>query len=104
MCEVEEYKYSKKSAGRGRGAVSRRLASGDADPKNLFELLRKLRMKSASELGIPPYLVMSDKVLREIARVQPRSLEEFGKIGGIGEFKLKRYGKVFVAVIQEYLK
>lgn len=104
LCEVEEYKYSKKSAGRGRGAVSRRLASGDADPKNLFELLRQLRMKSASELGIPPYLVMSDKVLREIARVQPRSLEEFGKIGGIGEFKLKRYGKVFVAAIQEYLK
>ena len=104
LCEVEEYKYSKKPAGQRRRAAARQLPSGEANPENLFELLRQLRKKSASEQGVPPYLVMSDKVLREIARVQPQSLEEFGEIGGIGEYKLKRYGKVFVAAVQEYLK
>ncbi len=70
----------------------------------LFERLRQLRLKLANEQGFPPYIVLSDKVLHQLATDRPQSEETFGMISGIGEFKKKKYGEVFVQAIREYLE
>lgn len=70
--------------------------------KELFEKLRTLRKRLADEQGFPPYIVMSDKVLYSLCEVCPTTVEAFGMVSGIGEFKKERYGKDFVQVIREY--
>lgn len=79
------------------------LADGVED-KALFNHLRELRLRLANEQGFPPYVVMSDKSLHQLATDRPQSEEAFGQISGIGEFKRKRYGKVFTDSIREFLK
>ena len=69
----------------------------------LFEELRKLRKKLADQQAIPPYIVLSDKTLKLICTQKPVTLEEFGEISGIGEFKKARYGKDFTEVIRQFL-
>ncbi len=76
---------------------------GVEDPA-LFERLRQLRLKLANEQGFPPYIVLSDKVLHQLATVRPQNEEVFGMVSGIGEFKKKKYGTVFVQAIREYLQ
>lgn len=71
-------------------------ASGDALTDLIFERLRELRRRLADEQGFPPYIIMSDKVLRLLATIRPKTVEEFGNISGIGEFKQRKYGRLFV--------
>jgi ATP-dependent DNA helicase RecQ len=68
----------------------------------LFEELRVLRKKLADEKGIPPFVVFGDLALRQMALYLPQSEENFSKISGVGEAKLKQYGKIFTEVIQTY--
>lgn len=70
----------------------------------LFQRLRELRRRLADEQGFPPYIIMSDKVLRLLSAVRPRTVEEFGNISGIGEFKQRKYGRLFVDEIRDFLK
>ena len=73
-----------------------------AEDKNLFEYLRKIRKNLADEQGYPPYIVLSDKSLHELTRMKPTTLEAFGLISGIGEFKVKKYGETFIKAIRKY--
>ncbi len=70
---------------------------------DLFEALRQLRKKLADEDMLPPYIVLSDKVLHTLSTLRPKSVEDFGNISGIGDYKKKKYGKEFVSLIREYL-
>lgn len=79
-------------------------ASGQVVSEKLFKHLRALRMELARQKGVPPYIVMSDATLRKVADAQPRTVEEFGRISGIGEFKKKQYGALFVGAIKAFLK
>lgn len=72
------------------------------EDKNLFEYLRKIRKNLADEQGYPPYIVLSDKSLHELTRMKPTTLEAFGLISGIGEFKVKKYGETFIKAIWKY--
>lgn len=77
-----------------------RFKLSDSDAKDeLFETLRELRKEIAQKENVPAYLIFSDKVLSEIAEQKPTSLEEFAEIPGIGNFKLKKYGEIFVREI-----
>ena len=69
----------------------------------LFSALRDLRKQLAAEQNLPPYIVFSDNVLRALSANKPRSMEEFGQISGVGEYKRKKYGATFLKVIEEYL-
>ena len=71
--------------------------------KDLFEALKALRRRLADEQGFPPYIVMSDKVLHQLCESCPTTVEEFGCISGIGDFKKERYGKDFVEVIRKFV-
>ena len=69
--------------------------------KDLFEELRLLRKRLADQQAIPAYIVLSDKTLHLIATQQPTSIEAFGEISGIGEYKKDKYGKEFVELIKK---
>ena len=73
------------------------------EDKTLFETLRKLRKRLADEQGYPPYIVLSDKSLHELAAMRPTTLEAFGMIHGIGDFKVKKYGETFIRAIKSYM-
>ena len=70
--------------------------------ETLFDRLRRLRKRLADERGVPPYIVFSDVSLRQMASHYPSNDEEFAQISGVGEQKLKRFGKTFIAEIAAY--
>ena len=67
----------------------------------LFEALRTLRKRLADQEALPAYIVLSDKVLHLLSASRPTTIEEFGNISGIGEYKKKKYGKEFVELIRK---
>ena len=72
------------------------------EDKKLFEYLRKIRKNLADEQGYPPYIVLSDKSLHELTKMKPTTLQAFGLISSIGEFKIKKYGDTFIKAIKKY--
>ena len=74
----------------------------EASDRELFEKLRALRKKLADEQGFPAYIVLSDKVLQNLCEVRPCTVEEFGRVSGIGDFKKEKYGADFVGLIRRH--
>lgn len=70
---------------------------------DLFQALRELRKQLADEEVLPPYIILSDKVLHLLSISRPTTVEEFGNISGVGEYKKKKYGKAFVNLIRQYI-
>lgn len=68
----------------------------------LFELLRKKRKELADEADIPPYVIFPDKTLIEMATFYPLSQESLLKIHGVGSVKFKKYGRIFIDLIDQY--
>ena len=69
----------------------------------LFEKLRSLRTELARAQNVPPYIVFSDRALREMARDCPTSTDQMRGITGVGEKKLQRYGEQFLSVVQSHV-
>ena len=90
-------KFTKLSAGERAAAGLGANTGVDAE---LFEHLRALRMQIAREIGKPPYIVFSDRALRDMAERHPRTSKEFLEVNGVGANKLERYGKRFMEVIR----
>jgi len=95
-----------------RGGSRRRdskLASGDrsgggslgieAYEQSMWDALRAVRTQLAKQHGVPPYVVFHDATLLAMLRALPANEEELATISGVGEAKLKRYGRDFLAVI-----
>ncbi|MFC7365020.1 MULTISPECIES: DNA helicase RecQ [Bhargavaea] len=76
------------------------VAIGDADP--LFEKLRDLRKSLADEAGVPPYVIFSDKSLKDMCARKPMDEESFLEVHGVGENKLAKYGEPFLEAIREF--
>lgn len=77
-----------------------------ADIQEEPELMRRfkeLRKKLADTLGVPAYVVFPDASLRDMCAKKPRTKEEFLTVSGVGSMKAERYGKKFIAVVEEYL-
>ena len=70
--------------------------------EELLAFLEKTRSEIAKIAGIPAYSVVNDRTLREIAIRRPKNETDFMKIYGIGEVKMKRYGKTFINAVKEY--
>jgi ATP-dependent DNA helicase RecQ len=75
----------------------------DTGEAELFDALRRHRLELSRALGAPPYVVASDRTLREIATFRPRTLRELESIHGIGPSKLDRFGQGFLEVIARIL-
>ncbi len=67
----------------------------------IFDQLRELRKSIATENKVPPYVVFSDKTLKELSNVMPTDKEGMLEIHGIGEVKFERYGEAFIELIEE---
>ncbi len=90
---VLRQKESKKKA--------QKMAAGDYS-EGLFNELRAERKRIAQELGVPPFVVFSDRTLHEIARYFPVESSELRKISGVGEMKLARFGESFLLIVRSY--
>jgi ATP-dependent DNA helicase RecQ len=86
-----------KSPRRKRGPVE---AVGPED-RPLFEALKSWRKDVAHAQGVPPYVVFHDRTLLDIARARPASAMELGRVGGVGEGKLARYGAAVLKLVRE---
>ena len=73
-----------------------------ADVEVLMQKLRSLRKQLADEQAVPPYVIFHDSTLKLMAQMQPKTLDEFGNLSGVGSHKLSQYGKSFLAEIQAY--
>jgi len=79
----------------GKGAAKTGLSGADAQ---LFEALRTWRRDTARAADVPPYVVFSDATLAAIAQSKPQDFVALGRVPGIGEAKLKRYGADVLAI------
>lgn len=94
-------------AGRARPAAAKAPAASRAPhavafpeaSAAVFEALRAHRLRLAREQGVPPYVVASDRTLREMAALRPRTPAELMQVHGIGPAKVERYGRGFLEVI-----
>ncbi|SFP03163.1 ATP-dependent DNA helicase RecQ [Actinomadura madurae] len=64
-----------------------------AEAAPVFERLRSWRAATAKEQGVPAYVIFHDATLREIATALPTTLTELGRVNGVGENKLAKYGE-----------
>lgn len=88
--------------GGSAAVVAQDAAECTEDDEALFARLRALRRDIAQEIGKPPYIVFSDKTLRDMCAKRPASPEEFLEVNGVGENKLNLYGERFLAAIAEF--
>ena len=72
----------------------------DAQAQALFEALRSHRLEVSREQGVPPYVVASDRTLREVALLRPQDLDTLLQAHGIGPGKAERYGEGLLEVVR----
>ncbi len=75
----------------------------DADSQRIFDALRAFRLATSRADGVPPYVVASDRTLRELALIKPRTIHDLELAHGIGQAKTERYGAQLLATIQAAL-
>lgn len=80
------------------------IQSGGGLDQTLFNQLKELRKKVAKKHGIPPYTVFMDPSLEDMTTQYPITVEEIGKVYGVGEGKAKKYGKEFADFISKYVE
>jgi len=85
------------SGGRGRAAAPTMKPADEA----LFEALRARRLELARADGVPPYVVASDRTLRELAELRPASKTALEGVFGIGPAKAAKYGDDFLSVVRD---
>ena len=85
-------------------AIEKNTGGSSTFHPELFEQLRTLRRTLAQTENVPPYIVFSDRTLREMASRYPNDREELRKITGVGEAKLNRYGAVIIEAVTAFLK
>ncbi len=69
---------------------------------SLFEALRKLRSKLAQAQEVPAYIIFSNATLTDMSLRQPRTMEEFTEVSGVGAVKAQRYGREFLTAIEDW--
>lgn len=110
--EIKRIERKRESGSRARGLASASAAgdSGvafgayvpDDDEEALFQRLRELRRGIAQEIGKPPYIVFSDRTLRDMARIRPVTDAQFLAVNGVGESKLRQYGRRFMEAVAAF--
>jgi ATP-dependent DNA helicase RecQ len=68
----------------------------------LFEKLRLLRKEIASAEKVPPYIVFSDKTLKDMCVKLPQDKQSMLTVSGVGDNKYDRYGDRFLSIIKDF--
>ncbi len=100
---VQPVKYKDKSKAKEIKSKTVSLDLG-VDASKLFENLRGLRYMIAQKEGMPAYIIFSDKSLKEMAIEQPKTIDEFLDISGVGKVKMEKYGSLFLKEIKKHDK
>ncbi len=89
---------------KGKRLRGQDLREGYTEAKNdpLWVLLKAKRLELAKEQGVPPYVIFHDSTLLEIMNHRPQTLPELGRLNGVGQSKLARYGDEFLKVLEDY--
>jgi ATP-dependent DNA helicase RecQ len=97
-----ETSFEEPAAPRGR---SRQVAAADDSPydKKLFERLREVRHKLATERGLPAYCILHDSALRQMAREFPITLEELAQLPHVGLKRANDFGVQFLGELQDHV-
>jgi len=74
-----------------------------AHDEDLFDMLKALRKKIAKQKNLPPYVIFQDPSLVEMATTYPANKEDLAQINGVGVGKVTKFGKPFIALIQDYV-
>jgi ATP-dependent DNA helicase RecQ len=84
--------------------ISSRKKSKTSFPKDddLYEALRALRKELADKMGKPAFTVFSNATLENMSALQPKTMEDFLEVHGVGQFKAKQFGEKFMKVIREF--
>ena len=69
----------------------------------LFEKLRSVRTELAAEKSVPPYIICSDKTLKDMCAKLPRDKEQLADVYGMGEQKIQNYGETFVTAVNSFV-
>ena len=77
-------------------------AHGSALDPTLYSMLKDLRLKMARKKGLPPYVILMDGSLEQMATIYPVTLEELQNIQGVGAGKARKFGKEFVELIKRH--
>ena len=77
---------------------SKSLTLSPAD-EALFQELKAMRLRLATEAHVPPFVIFHDRTLAEIAEKRPITTEALGLITGLGVAKITRYGKAIIEVV-----
>lgn len=101
--ELEEKTYLVKKDSKSKYRSNKPLLSASIDV-TLLHSLYQLRKQISGREHIPPHVIFSDYSLEDMVEKKPVTLEEFSEIRGVGEIKLNKYGKVFVALIRFVLR
>ena len=100
IAEDKEYDLEQSKADSDKVQVQQ----GGGLDQNLFNQLKELRKTVAKKHGIPPYTVFMDPSLEDMTVQYPITVEEIGKVYGVGEGKAKKYGTEFAEFIKKYVE
>lgn len=70
--------------------------------KELFGILKSIRLDLARKEHVPAYIIFSDATLLELATYLPQGLLELRQISGFGDIKIKRFGQIFLDAVVSY--
>jgi len=98
---VELRRVSRKTVSSGRSGSSSSVASQlSPEDETLFQELRRWRSDTAREQGVPAYVILHDKTLRELAEIRPTSRGLLATISGLGSAKIEHYGEELLSLIR----
>jgi ATP-dependent DNA helicase RecQ len=105
QCECTLYREVRPTAPRRRraGTSGGSAAGGPADvDRDLFDLLRDLRLRLARERGVPPYVIFHDTTLRDMVERRPKTVEDLHGVYGVGAKKAADFGDAFLDAIRTF--
>ncbi len=94
---------ARKSSGSSKSRSERaptKLDDMTLEDQSLFEDLRQWRAATAKEQGVPAYVILHDKTLKELAEERPTTRDQLMNISGMGTAKLERYGDDLLGIIR----
>ena len=99
----EESIQLRRDAAKSKGKKQTRTTLPEDIDVTLWEALRDRRRELAEEQGVPPYVIFHDRTLQEMCDALPRSLAQCGRLTGVGDRKLDKYGDAFIQVVERHL-
>ena len=97
---TEDHEYNEEN---DNSIITNAKSNSAATDENLVKLLKDLRKKVATKLGVPPFAVFQDPSINDMALKYPITLDELSKVHGVGEGKARKFGKDFVKLIASYV-